>query len=230
MNLKVSAGLLALAALAATALFHDRSSLAQVASPVAEAPAVAADEPFDAPRAAAPSAGPPHAVYTTPVPADSEPDPFGPAMASRQPQPSLREAAAAVRSAQDDEAREAASQRLHELLNKTFDADMERREEELAKIEQRLQALREQAARRLEKKDEIIELQTRVLINEADGLGFYSSDEPMFLYSRAATAEPMQARGLPSPDYLRPAYPNVPGRAPNNTAPRPGADAAPAAR
>lgn len=52
---------------------------------------------------------------------------------------------------------------------------MVRREAEVTKVEQRLAKLRELLERRRTKKQEIVELQTKVVINEADGLGFYES-------------------------------------------------------
>ena len=56
---------------------------------------------------------------------------------------------------------------------------MVRREHELTQIEERLTKLRELLERRRKKKQEIIELQTKVALNEAEGLGFYEQyDEP----------------------------------------------------
>jgi hypothetical protein len=245
MKLRMSLALLGFAMLAAAALYQ-RTGLAQVAvaeSSVDAAPTTAettqlaepADDAAlglrDAPAQAAP------AVTTA---ADPSPDPFAAVFTVQRREPSLQEAAAAVHHAKDDEARSAASERLQQLLHRTFDADMQRREQELARIEQRLQTLREQHARRQEKKDEIIELQTRVLLNEAEGLGFHSSAGP---FSDAIgergplavsqdnvflNALPM-SRPAQSSDYLRPAT-IVPGQAPASSVPRPGAETAPVQR
>jgi hypothetical protein len=54
---------------------------------------------------------------------------------------------------------------------------MVNREKELAELEKRLAKLREQLDRRRTKKQDIMDLQIKVLLNEADGLGFYSGGE-----------------------------------------------------
>ena len=53
---------------------------------------------------------------------------------------------------------------------------MVRRGQELAQIEERLTKLRELLDRRRTKKQEILELQAKVALNEADGLGFYDGE------------------------------------------------------
>ena len=89
--------------------------------------------------------------------------------------PSIRAAAAAVRDA-DRADRAEAQGRLTKLLEKYFDDDMARRKQELSLIEQRLSQLREQFDRRSTKKREIVELQAKVALNEAEGLGFYDGE------------------------------------------------------
>jgi hypothetical protein len=86
----------------------------------------------------------------------------------------IREAAAALRGAADEQQKADATKRLGELLNAYFEEDVRRRETELAQIEERVKKLREQLNRRREKKQEIIDLQMKVALNEADGLGFFS--------------------------------------------------------
>jgi hypothetical protein len=89
---------------------------------------------------------------------------------------SIRKAAAAVRDANGDDAKsDAAKKHLAELLDKSFESDMVQREKELRSIEARLLKQRELVNRRHEKKQEIIELQMKVALNEAAGLGFYDS-------------------------------------------------------
>ncbi|HEY3394344.1 MAG TPA: hypothetical protein VGK58_16645, partial [Lacipirellulaceae bacterium] len=88
----------------------------------------------------------------------------------------IREAAAALSEAEDDDARDEAQEKLGELLDEYFEADMNRREEELAAVEKRVKQLRALLERRREKKEDIINLQIDVLRNEADGLGFFSGD------------------------------------------------------
>jgi hypothetical protein len=85
----------------------------------------------------------------------------------------IREAAEKLRDAEGAEARQAATDELDRLLGQYFDDDLKRRIEELDRIKQRVEKLREQLARRVEKRQEIIDLQIKVLENEADGLGFF---------------------------------------------------------
>jgi hypothetical protein len=54
------------------------------------------------------------------------------------------------------------------------------RKKELADIESRLEKLRAQLERRRAKKDEIVDLQVKVAINEAEGLGFTSAPRNNF--------------------------------------------------
>jgi hypothetical protein len=121
---------------------------------------------------------------------------------------SIRKAADAVRDAKDDEAKAAAEKTLDGILSKYFDEDMARRESELTKIEERLIKLRDLHNRRRAKKQEILELQTKVALNEAEGLGFYdgqarnpwhdfSSAPPADSqpHTEAATTDPFASRG-----------------------------------
>jgi hypothetical protein len=94
------------------------------------------------------------------------------------PSSAIRKAAEAVRDAKGEEAKSAAQKKLTELLGKFYDDDMVQREHELKQIEERLAKLRELLDRRRTKKQEIIDLQTKVALNEAEGLGFYDSDRP----------------------------------------------------
>lgn len=88
----------------------------------------------------------------------------------------IQHAATAVNEAEGDEAKEAAQRQLNALLERYFDDDMKRREEELVRIEERLSKLKALLDLRREKKQEIIDLQTKVALNAAAGLGFYGHD------------------------------------------------------
>src|SRR5262249_35163612 len=90
----------------------------------------------------------------------------------------IRKAAEAVRDAKGDDEKAAAQKKLAEVLSKSYDDDMVQREHELKQIEERLTKLRELLERRRTKKQEIIDLQTKVALNEADGLGFYDNERP----------------------------------------------------
>jgi len=94
----------------------------------------------------------------------------------------IRQTSAQVRDAKDDATRAAATAELAKLMDQYFEADVRVREQELADIAARLGKLQAQLDRRREKKSEIIELQVKLAINEADGLGFYSQpkDDGMF--------------------------------------------------
>lgn len=186
------------------------------AEPTANEPAAAAAAPSsDLARSAAPVAGEgaTYGLIAVPTAAEAS-DPFGaaarPTLYAHLPQgdhPSLQQLAAAVRGAKDDAARAAATEKMQKTLNETFDADMKRREQELTKLEERLKALRQQMTRRQAKKGEIIELQSRVLLNEADGLGFYSSDEA--IYAHPAGTSPWNSDGF-APGVAPPVFGGLP--------------------
>lgn len=57
-------------------------------------------------------------------------------------------------------------------IEKSFDADMKVREEEFADLEQRVKKLRTLLDRRSKAKNDIVALEVKVLVNEAEGLGF----------------------------------------------------------
>ena len=120
----------------------------------------------------------------------------------------IRAAAEAVRDAKGDDAKAAAQKKLTELLSKVYDDDMVQREKELTQIEERLAKLRELLSRRRTKKQEIIELQSKVALNEAEGLGFYDDDRPaksgasVFYYGgQLPTAAPLAP---PAPPAIAP--------------------------
>jgi hypothetical protein len=88
----------------------------------------------------------------------------------------IHEAASALNEAEGDDARAEAKENLTKLLDEYFEADMERRERELAEVEERVNKLRSTLQRRREKKGDILDLQIEVLLNEADGLGFFGGE------------------------------------------------------
>jgi hypothetical protein len=198
MKLTISVGLF-LASMCILALWDMQISDGQEAAIPATTPAPAATS-----TAAPPSSTPTTAAPGQPAESSRNVQYFlstsGPASAPRLPggtlvaidrAPDFRQAAAALRDAKDDAAKAAAQTQLTELLNNYFEEDMRRREEELAKIETRLKSLREQAARRREKKSEIVELQIKVLLNEAEGLGFFSEAAEQAAQRRKSTGSPL---------------------------------------
>jgi hypothetical protein len=66
------------------------------------------------------------------------------------------------------------TKQLEAAIAKSFDSDMEGREDDLSKLEDRVKKLRVQLDRRRRAKDDIIQLQLKVHVNEAEGLGFTS--------------------------------------------------------
>jgi len=79
----------------------------------------------------------------------------------------------------DDAKKTAVTRKLEAAVTEQFDRDMEYREGELRKLEERLNKLRGQLDRRRKAKAEIIQLQIKVLINEAEGLGFGRESLPL---------------------------------------------------
>jgi hypothetical protein len=96
-------------------------------------------------------------------------------------QPSLADAihsaAAEVRDAKGDDDRKAAQKKLDEALSKYFDDDMVQREKDLKQVEERVTKLHDLLEKRRSNKQEIIDLESKVVLNQANGLGFYDGDE-----------------------------------------------------
>jgi hypothetical protein len=67
--------------------------------------------------------------------------------------------------------------RLGNAITDYFDDDLKSRETELANLEERLMKLRNQLDRRRAAKAEIVQLQLKVLVNDAEGLGFSSESD-----------------------------------------------------
>jgi hypothetical protein len=98
----------------------------------------------------------------------------------------IRQLTQHLREATDDTTKADLTKQLETLVGKWFDEDLKSREAQLTQLEERVSKLRAQLDRRRKAKGEITQLQTKVLVNEADGLGFsgtplegrYSSNEP----------------------------------------------------
>ena len=84
----------------------------------------------------------------------------------------LQAAIQSLKSAKDDAARKAASDIIQQQLKSQFEADLKRREKELAQVEQRVKSLREQLDKRQAAQADIISLRLQTLVNDANGLGF----------------------------------------------------------
>jgi hypothetical protein len=144
----------------------------------------------------------------------------------------LREAAAAVNDAEDEKSKRQAQERLEDMLDRYFDSDIRRRERELEDIEQRLKKLEAALERRREKRREIVDLQKQVLLNEADGLGFFSGDHLFigpgngFEFKVEPFAAPAMVPHPPAAVIYAPQPPQAPGPPPQlqfrSTEPAPG--------
>lgn len=72
----------------------------------------------------------------------------------------------------DDKKKAELVKRLETAIAESFDDDMKDREGEISKLEERLTKLRTLLERRRKAKADIVQLEVKVLTNEADGLGF----------------------------------------------------------
>lgn len=86
----------------------------------------------------------------------------------------LIKAVKALQNAKDDKQKDRAKSDLTKVLNSVFDADLKQREKEIADVEARIKKLKATLDKRRTARDRIIDLQIKVLVNEADGLGFPS--------------------------------------------------------
>jgi hypothetical protein len=84
----------------------------------------------------------------------------------------LHEAVGKLKSAKNEADKTSATNEISKLLDKWFKRDMERREKQIAEIEERVKKLREQIDKRKKAKEDIINLRLKTIVNEADGLGF----------------------------------------------------------
>jgi hypothetical protein len=143
------------------------------------------------------------------------------------PSARIHAAAEAVRDAKDSKEKEDAQKKLADVLSKSYDEDMANREKELAQVEERLKKLRDLLERRRAKKQEIVELQTKVALNEAEGLGFYDGERgpkgPLNITGtvRGAYVGPGSDMLFEVPQVAPPAAPAAaPGVAPASVIPR----------
>lgn len=105
----------------------------------------------------------------------------------------------------DDSAKKAElTKQLEGEVAKSFDQDMQQREGDLTSLEERVKKLRSQLDRRRKAKDDIIQLQIKVLVNEAEGLGFSRQSVQSNSLPKAAT------RSVPAPATAQPVSPPQP--------------------
>ena len=77
-----------------------------------------------------------------------------------------------------DEQKANAKQEIEALLIKYFDEDIETRQAKITEIEQRIAKLKTQLQKRRAAKSELVQLQMKLIENEAAGLGFFGIDDP----------------------------------------------------
>jgi hypothetical protein len=92
--------------------------------------------------------------------------------------------------------REKLRDKLNDTLKQQFDAQQQRRKDEIKQIEDQLKKLRELMQKREDSKSSIVQRRLEQLLQEADGLGWTSS-EPLF--PRAPQAVPPATSKAPSP-------------------------------
>jgi hypothetical protein len=88
------------------------------------------------------------------------------------PEAGTRRALNALKNAKDDEARAEAEKNLREALQDEYDAMLELHEEQLDKLEAKIEELRGQISKRRSAKSEMVDLYFKMMLHEADGLGW----------------------------------------------------------
>ena len=83
----------------------------------------------------------------------------------------VNETIGVLRTAKDDETRQAMATKLRGLLSDAFARDYELRDEALKKVEARIEQLRKQLERQKQTQDEVIDVRVKSLLFEAEGLG-----------------------------------------------------------
>jgi len=84
----------------------------------------------------------------------------------------LRQGIGKLKSAKNDTEKAALTKQISQLLDKSFERDMQRREKQISDVEARVKKLRDQIEKRKKAKDDIVTLRLKTIVNEADGLGF----------------------------------------------------------
>ena len=79
---------------------------------------------------------------------------------------------------EDDSKRSELKKQLSKVLNKQFDAQQKRRNEEVAALEKQLKKVRELMQKRADAKDTIVEKRLDQLLREAEGLGWTAPSGP----------------------------------------------------
>jgi hypothetical protein len=97
----------------------------------------------------------------------------------------------------DDERREIRKQ-MNDLLNKQFDAHLQRQQKELEDLEKQIENLRKLLRKRQDAKDKIIERRFEQLVQEAEGLGWNAPSTPHAGYA-PVLVPPSISKAAPEP-------------------------------
>lgn len=124
-----------------------------------------------------------------------------------------------LQGAESAEDQSKATTELREALGEYFDRDMEFRQKELDEVKKGLRTMSDRLQKRAKAKDEIVDLQLQMIVNEAEGLGFFSGSDASNILpglTGAAQLHPTDAYGSRwEPGMPQPAAP------PDGTAPYP---------
>ena len=84
-----------------------------------------------------------------------------------------------MKDAKNDADKKKAAETIQRSLERQFEQDLaQRREQDVAAVEERVKALRQQLSKRQVSKAEIIALRLKTIMNNAEGLGFPGDDGP----------------------------------------------------
>lgn len=86
-----------------------------------------------------------------------------------------KQAQAALADLQEDSNDEDARATLNQILGKQFDDDIKNRKQHIDRLEEEIESLKNQIAKREDARQRIIELRIELMLNEAEGLGFPTS-------------------------------------------------------
>jgi len=89
----------------------------------------------------------------------------------------VKEARRKLQGADTQEDESEATTGLREALDEYFDLDMELRQKELDEVKKGLQDMSDRLQKRADAKDEIVDLQLQMIVNEAEGLGFFRGSD-----------------------------------------------------
>jgi hypothetical protein len=119
------------------------------------------------------------------------------------PEHEIQKGVKKYQAAKTDANKEKAKIVMSAALSSYFDADMKNREKDIVNIEKRIKKLRALLEKRRAAKAKLVDLQLNVLINKAEGLGFYSQPQ-----STSGLPQRSRAGGRNSRNYMHYTYPS----------------------